>query len=40
MSGGMTVEKLMLVEEALERLMVCEDISPTPYQLTVNIISL
>jgi hypothetical protein len=39
-SGGVTVEKLMLVEEAVKRLMFCEDISPIPYQLTVNIISL
>lgn len=39
-SGGVTVEKLMLVEEAVERLVVCEDISPTPYQLTIIIISL
>lgn len=39
-SSGVTVEKLMLAEEAVERLMVCEDISPTPYQLTVNIIPL
>jgi hypothetical protein len=27
MSGGVTVEKLMFVEEAVERLMVYEDIS-------------
>jgi len=40
MSGGVTVEKVMLIKEAVERLMVCEDISPSPYQLTVNIISL
>jgi hypothetical protein len=40
MSGGVTVEKLMLVEEAVERWMVYEDISPSPYQLTVNIIYL
>lgn len=30
-SDGLTVEKLMLFEEAVERLMACEDISPTPY---------
>ena len=40
MSGGVTVEMLMLVEEAVERLMVCEDIFRIPYQLTANIISL
>lgn len=39
-SGGVTVEKVMLIKEAVESLMVCEDISPSPYQLTVNIISL
>jgi hypothetical protein len=39
-SGGLTVEKLMLDGEAVERLKVCEDIAPTPYHLTVNVTSL
>lgn len=39
-SGGVTVEKVMLINEAVERLMVCEDISPSSYQLTVSIIYL
>jgi hypothetical protein len=40
MSGDVTVEKLMLDEEAVESLKVCEDIGPTPYHLTLNVIYL
>jgi hypothetical protein len=39
MTGGVTVE-MLFVEETVERLMVCEDISSTHFQLTVNVISL